>query len=100
MATKSVSPDNLIDEMSAICGSDHVTVSEETLSAHGFPLGNRPQLLVRPGSVEEVQEIVRCAAAVTTPLIALGGGTRIAQVLGRLRRHRRLHQPPGPNQRI
>jgi len=83
MTDKDACSDAIIESMSSICGTDHVTVSEE-VSDYGFMQQHRPQLLVSPGSVEEIQEIVRFATASGVPLIALGGGTRIAQVLGRM----------------
>jgi FAD/FMN-containing dehydrogenase len=58
-------------------GADHVLTDDDNLSffAHDvFRAGKKPAAVVRPGTVEELQDVVKSAYESGTPIISRGGG--------------------------
>lgn len=77
------SPDNtnLLDALLLICGNTHVSSEGYALTSAGFSVEARPEVLVRPGSIEEIREITSLATRTGTQIIPVGGGTQLRQVL-------------------
>ncbi len=77
-------------ELAKVAGEDNVSVRSvdrvtysrdvwprNTIRLQGLDLPDRPQVVVWPGSVEEVQEVVRIAGRTGTPVIPMGGGSGV-----------------------
>lgn len=66
----------------AVVGEDSVSTAEEDLREYGEDKwshhgGTRPNVVVTPHSVEEVQRVVRLCAEWGVPLIPYGAGTSL-----------------------
>ena len=75
----------LRQELGSIVGAKHVSDNRGVLLSYTrdmslFPPGKLQGIVVRPGSTEEVVEIVRLANQTLTPLIPMGGKASIAGV--------------------
>jgi len=75
----------LYEELGSIVGAKYVTDDYATLLTYTrdvsvFPQGKPQGAVVRPGSTEEVVELVRLANQTRTPLIPMGGKASIAGV--------------------
>ncbi|HEY8416127.1 MAG TPA: FAD-binding oxidoreductase [Thermaerobacter sp.] len=82
-------PEPLLRELTALLGDEHVSVDEADLEwagmdfTGGYRLGAaasrmcRPLAVVRPGSTEEVRELVLWAGRHNVPLIPRGAGTGV-----------------------
>ena len=82
MITKTAENRNLVaDKLSSICGHAGVTTDQEGMFNLGFSQTAMPELVVRPGTIEEIGEIVSFAMGSGTSIIPVGGGTQIRQVL-------------------
>jgi len=77
----------LYEEMCAILGPEHVTADEFARRAytrgpvHAYGAGGRgktPGIVVRPGTTEEVSEIVKLANRTKTPIVPKGGSGSLA----------------------
>jgi len=77
----------LYDEIRSIVGPEHVTVEEFSRRAYtrapfcsvgGGGRGKTPGIVVRPGSTEEVAEIVKLANRSRTPIVPRGGGGSVS----------------------
>ncbi len=79
---KMIGKHDLGKALGEIVGPSHVFDNEEQWSRLGFRDVNQKSLLVSPGSVEEVQEVMLYANRNKTSVTPVGGGTRIGQVLG------------------
>ena len=67
----------LIDTLTQQLGADNVLTgdADRLFFAHDvFRAGVLPDAVVRPGSVDELQAVVRAAYASGTPLVMRGGG--------------------------
>ncbi|MCR8455794.1 MAG: FAD-dependent oxidoreductase [Crenarchaeota archaeon] len=80
---------NLVQELAKIVGSDFVTDDywvrrSYSMDSSMFELldAKSPAIVVRPGSIEELQEIVRLANKTKTPIYVRGGGTACAGTRG------------------
>ncbi|MBU4035329.1 MAG: FAD-binding protein, partial [Proteobacteria bacterium] len=71
----------LYSELSVIVGSKYTTDSDFAVWAYSrdsSPVpGKVPGIIVRPGSTEEVSEIIKLANITHTPVIPRGGGASI-----------------------
>ena len=68
---------SILPSLTQILGAENVItdVTERAFYAHDvFRAGELPAAIVRPGTVEDLQKIVRQAHATGTPLITRGGG--------------------------
>ncbi len=74
--------DSLYKELAEIVGEEYVSNREEELFIYSFDLGTsdpkRPDIVVAPRHVEEVQEILRLANKRKIPVVPLGGGLSLA----------------------
>lgn len=74
-----VSKDFIVDSMAKIVGDRNVITSYDELvkysSDHSFVRPEIPICVVKPGSTEEVQEILRFANSYRVPITPLSGGT-------------------------
>ena len=70
-----------VDDLSKICGHSNVAQDAAEMSAFGFSAVAKPKVVVRPGSVEEIQQIILYAIRSNTGVIPFGGGTQIRQVM-------------------
>ncbi len=77
----------LYQEIRAVVGPDHVTVEEFARRAYtrapfyalgGGGRGKTPGIVARPGSTEEVAEIVKLANRTKTPIVPKGGGGSVS----------------------
>ncbi len=77
------SPDNinLPESLRLICGHAHFSVERDALTAAGFSPEACPEILVNPGSIEELKELIALAIRTGSQIIPVGGGTQIRQVL-------------------
>ena len=69
--------ENIADALTAIVGSSHVLLGDDDRRFYGgdiFAQGATPDAVVIPGSVIELQEVVRTAARLRVPLTVRGGG--------------------------
>ncbi|MET0245523.1 MAG: FAD-binding oxidoreductase [Sphingomonas sp.] len=66
----------MLDVLSAIVGEDHVLTGDATLSlaTDVYRRGKLPLAVVRPGTVEELQNVVRADGRAGLPLSLRGGG--------------------------
>lgn len=80
--SKIISKHDLDKALIDIVGSSHVMDNEEQWSRLGFREVQQKAILVFPGSVEEVREVMLYASRNKTSVTPVGGGTRIGQVLG------------------
>ncbi|GAW93786.1 FAD-binding oxidoreductase [Calderihabitans maritimus] len=76
----------LVRSLAQIVGSSNVTTEPEQIIACGFRMESRPEVLVFPGSKEELQEIVWWAINEELPLVPLGSGSEIRRVLDSFQR--------------
>ena len=67
---------DLLIQLGSAVGAEHVTPGADGLSVQGVA----PHFVVAPGSVEELSEAMKIAAAARAAVIPWGGGTR--QALG------------------
>jgi alkyldihydroxyacetonephosphate synthase len=80
----------LIEELKEAVGSEHVSVRNvdravysrdvwprNTIRLQALELPERPEVVVWPGSVEEVRAVVRIAAEEKTPVIPMGAGSGV-----------------------
>jgi glycolate oxidase len=74
-------PGSVADALASIVGEGNVVVGEEELRRYARDaspfVGHAPMAAVRPGSVEEVQSIVRWASSTGTPLYVRSCGTSL-----------------------
>jgi len=74
--------DPLYQSLAKIVGEGHVSTQTEELYIYSFDLGttepHRPDCVVAPRTMEEVQEIVRLANRDEIPIVPLGGGLSLA----------------------
>lgn len=76
MAKRADSP-TLLDSLARIVGAEHLLTGDADLRFYGNDVhnrGNLPAAVVRPGSVEELQAVVRACHGSHTPLAVRGGG--------------------------
>jgi glycolate oxidase FAD binding subunit len=66
-----------LSRLVSIAGSSHIAVDRSSVAAYSID-GVAPVLSVRPGTAEEVMEIVKLAAAEKLALVANGGRTKLA----------------------
>jgi FAD/FMN-containing dehydrogenase len=68
----------VLEKLGNIVGEDNVLVDDETLLFYSTDVYRQADILakavVRPGSVQELQELVRCCAGARIPVVARGGG--------------------------
>ena len=67
-----------LDELRAIVGPDHVHTDDATRDAYAADAlrrGRAPDVVVFPGTTEEIAGIVRACRATRTPIVPRGGGT-------------------------
>lgn len=71
--------EGLLERLAAIVGARNVVTDADAMAPYLKEWRNlfhgRSRAVVRPGSTEEVAEVVRLAAATGTPLVAQGGNT-------------------------
>lgn len=71
--------DSILQELAAIVGTDNASddpfILDEYSRDQSFVPPRRPNYVVRPGKIEEVQEVVRLANSHTMPLIPYSSGT-------------------------
>ena len=68
---------NLIKVLKAAVGKDHVLTDQESLSFYSMDVYRSietPIAVIKPGSVEELQEAVRVATGLDVAVITRGGG--------------------------
>ena len=68
---------NLIDALVATVGAERCSTADGDMLRHGTDLyydGPLPTALVRPGSIEDLQAVVRVATTHGTPVVPRGGG--------------------------
>ncbi|MBV8163030.1 MAG: FAD-binding protein, partial [Candidatus Eremiobacteraeota bacterium] len=73
--------DGLVQRLAAIVGPDHVTTAPGDLSNYqydGSADSALPQVVVMPGSAEEVTAIVSACTAAGCPYVARGAGTGLS----------------------
>ncbi len=73
--------EKIIEELSKIVGSENVLSSETDLLLYGYDASlfkGRPEVIVLPGSTEEVSKIVKFAHEHRIPVIARGSGTNLS----------------------
>ncbi len=78
----------LIDQLARELGADHVLTgdADRAFYAHDvFRAGKLPDAVVRPGTVEELQAVVRAAHASGTPLVVRGGGASYTDAYAHVR---------------
>ena len=71
-----------VDELRAVVGAEHVVTEHEQLRVYECDglTGHRavPELVVLPGSTEEVQAVVRACTRESVPFVARGAGTGLS----------------------
>ncbi len=76
-----VTPD-IIEKMKEICGSEFVLYDDETLKLHSEDetedLSFPPEVVVKPGTAEEISKIFRIANEYKVPVTPRGGGTGLS----------------------
>ena len=71
----------LLRELRRIVGNQHVLVAPEDVIVYeqdGSILQAMPEVVVLPGSIDEVREVVRAARAAGVPIVPRGSGTGLA----------------------
>jgi FAD/FMN-containing dehydrogenase len=77
MATQLRTTDALPERLAAIVGAAHVLTDAQDLAFYStdvFSAGKPPVAVVRPGTIDELQAIVRLAYETASPLVVRGGG--------------------------
>lgn len=77
MATQLRPNDTLLERLTAILGPTHVLTDEADLAFYStdvFSSGKPPAAVARPGTLDELQAIVKLAHDTTTPVLVRGGG--------------------------
>jgi glycolate oxidase len=68
----------VLEKLGNIVGEDNVLVDDESLLFYSTDVYRQADILakavVRPGSVQELQELVRCCAGARIPVVVRGGG--------------------------
>ena len=70
-----------IDSLIAIVGRDNVLTTPEDLAVYSYDgtfAETKPEIVVQPGSTEEVSQVVALAAKLRLPIIARGMGSGLA----------------------
>ena len=73
--------EDLITKLQEIVGSENVLFSDVDLTLYGYDASlekGRPDVVVLPGSTEDVSAIVRLAREGSVPIIARGSGTNLS----------------------
>lgn len=76
--------EELIKKLIAIVGENNVLTCQEEIGGYAYDeyvsqlSGCRPEVVVRPGSTEEVSDLLRLAAERKVPVTPRGGGTGLA----------------------
>ena len=74
----SVLPGDLLDSLAAIVGPDHLRTDDESRTFYSTDVFRQADVLtaavVTPGSVAELQEVMRLCARHRTPTVVRGGG--------------------------
>lgn len=73
--------ERLIQDLIQIVGAQHVTSDPHQIQAQGFLESSRPEVIVFPENQAEVKKIVLFAWQNEIPLVPVGGGSTIKQVL-------------------
>ncbi len=73
----SETPEKLLRSLAAITGEEHASADAAALGRY-TACGHKPRVMVRPGSVEEIGEILRLCAAEKYTVIPAGAGTKLA----------------------
>ena len=71
----------ILEELRQIVGESHVLVSPEALACYGYdaaPVTGEPDVVVLPGSTEEVAAIVKLANRELVPVVPRGSGTNLS----------------------
>ncbi len=71
---------NVVSEIVAVVGKDNCSTTTADLYAYGFDASihhNNPDVVVRPGTTEEVQKLVRLANREMIPVVPRGAGTAL-----------------------
>ncbi|MBN1106983.1 MAG: FAD-binding protein [Deltaproteobacteria bacterium] len=72
---------SLIEQLKAVVGPEHVLYSDMDLTLYGYDASlekGKPDVVVTPGSTEEVSRIVALAYAHKIPVIGRGSGTNLS----------------------
>src|SRR5512143_3390638 len=72
---------DIIEALKGICGSDNVSVDEAARTAYSYDatrLKGMPEVIVRPGSEDEVASVVRLAAKHGVPIVPRGAGSGLS----------------------
>ena len=80
MAPSDHHPDHLVRQLGGICGAGHVSVPGPDADAACFAAAV-PDVLVHPGTPEEIAAIVELAVRCGQSVIAVGSGSQLRQVL-------------------
>lgn len=70
-------PEKLLRSLAAIAGEENTSADAATIDPYAID-GIKPRVVVRPGSVDEVGEILRLCATEKFTVIPAGGGTKLA----------------------
>jgi len=79
----------IIDELKSIVGERYVLTSPEDLVAYSYDAtftSAKPNLVVLPGSTQEVSEILKVASRELIPVVTRGNGQRPGSGLDSFRR--------------
>ncbi|GBC68737.1 putative FAD-linked oxidoreductase [archaeon HR01] len=71
---------DIVRDLARIVGDDHVLTDEESLTKYSRDMASferRPQLVVRPGSVEEISAVMRYCYREGIPVTVWGAGTSL-----------------------
>jgi FAD/FMN-containing dehydrogenase len=77
MSANPIPAPNLLNDLAAIVGDRHVLTSEADRNFYAMDVYNQlrlPLAVVQPGSVEELQQVVRTATAAGIAVVTRGGG--------------------------
>lgn len=70
--------DRVLEKLGNIVGSDNLLLDEESLLFYSTDVYRQADVLakavVRPGSIQELQDVVRCCSGARIPIVARGGG--------------------------
>ena len=72
---------DIIEALRGISGQDNVSVDEAARTAYSYDatrLKGMPEVIVRPGSEEEVASVVRLAAKHGVPIVPRGAGSGLS----------------------
>ncbi|MFK5953828.1 MAG: FAD-binding oxidoreductase [Desulfobacterium sp.] len=72
---------SLIEKLNKICGDENVITDNDSILSKGFQEVLQVQVVVTPGSAEEIKNIVLLALESDWKLLPVGGGTQLRQVL-------------------